>query len=124
MIAGGVKAIELTFTVPNAADLVAILVKEYAGHANVLIGAGTVLSDFQVYQAIIAGTKFIVQPSFSTKIEDISNVSSINYILGCFTLNEVYPPKESDVTLTKFFPTSLVGHGVIRELHGLFPKRD
>lgn len=121
LIEGGVKAIELTFTVPNADEAISTLVKKYADRNDVLIGAGTVLTDFEAHQAIKAGAKFIVAPSFSTKVASVCNAAGVNYVPGCFTPTEVYTAKETGVALTKIFPAGLVGPSVIRELHGPFP---
>ena len=42
-ISGGVTAIEVTFTVPGAGEIISNLIKNYENNENVLIGAGTVL---------------------------------------------------------------------------------
>src|SRR5690242_14195784 len=61
-IAGGVAAIEVTFTVPGAADVIRDLAKKYTS-GEIIIGAGTVLDPETARIAILAGAQYIVSPS-------------------------------------------------------------
>lgn len=62
-IAGGIKAIEVTFTVDDAPEVIKGLSREYKNQ-DLLIGAGTVLDSETARLAIISGAKFIVSPAF------------------------------------------------------------
>ncbi|WP_261805884.1 bifunctional 2-keto-4-hydroxyglutarate aldolase/2-keto-3-deoxy-6-phosphogluconate aldolase [Lapidilactobacillus luobeiensis] len=123
-VAGGVKGIELTFTVPNAGQAIAKLVEEYADRPDVLIGAGTVLSDYDAHEAIKAGASFIVSATFSESVAAVCNASGINYVPGCFTPTEVYHAKTFGSDLIKVFPAGLVGPAVVKDFHGPFPDTD
>lgn len=123
-VAGGVKGIELTFTVPNASQAIASLVNEYADRPDVLIGAGTVLNDYDAQEAIKVGAKFIVSATFSASVAAVCNASGINYIPGCFTPTEVYRAKTSGAALIKIFPAGLVGPAIVKDFHGPFPDTD
>jgi len=61
-IAGGVAAIELTFTVPGAADVIRDLSNKYQS-GEIIIGAGTVLDAETARIAILAGAQYVVSPS-------------------------------------------------------------
>src|SRR5947209_276824 len=66
-IAGGIKAIEITLTVPYALEAITLLAKRYSsadpGAANyAIIGAGTVLDPETARAAMLAGAEFIVAP--------------------------------------------------------------
>ena len=61
---GGIKIIEVTFTVPRADELIKTLVEKYAG-SDMLVGAGTVLDAQTARIAMLAGAKFIVSPSLN-----------------------------------------------------------
>ena len=61
---GGIKVIEVTFTVPRADELIKTLVEKYAG-TDMLVGAGTVLDPETARVAMLAGAKFIVSPSLN-----------------------------------------------------------
>lgn len=120
-IAGGVKGIELTYTVPNAAEAIRQLIAANADQPDVLIGAGTVLTEFDANEAIKVGAKFIVSPAFNEQVALTCNAQGINYFPGCFTPTEVYTAKTAGVGLVKIFPASVVGPSIIKELHGPFP---
>src|SRR6186713_436409 len=61
-VEGGIQALEVTFTVPNAAAAIAELTKRYAS-SHVAVGAGTVLDSETARTAILAGAQFIVSPA-------------------------------------------------------------
>src|SRR5256885_17002168 len=58
---GGVGAIEITFTVPGAHEVIAGLAKRFSNQA-LLVGAGTVLAAETARMAILAGGPFIASP--------------------------------------------------------------
>nr|MBX2806017.1 hypothetical protein [Hyphomicrobiales bacterium] len=64
----GFPILEMTFTVPGAADLIARLTRELP---DAIIGAGTVLSDLQVHHAIRAGAQFVVSPCWSDDVAEV-----------------------------------------------------
>ncbi|GEL13177.1 keto-hydroxyglutarate-aldolase keto-deoxy-phosphogluconate aldolase [Lapidilactobacillus concavus DSM 17758] len=120
-IKGGVKGIELTYTVPEAAKAIKLLLETNSEHSDVLIGAGTILTAFDANEAINAGAEYIVSPTFDEQVALTCNARNINYFPGCFTPAEVYHAKKYGIGLVKVFPASVVGPGMIRELHGPFP---
>lgn len=63
---GGVGAIEITFTVPGAHDVIVSLAKRFSNE-GLLIGAGTVLDEQTARIAILAGAQFIVSPSLDAR---------------------------------------------------------
>lgn len=67
-IAGGVKAIELTFTAPHADQIIGELTEKYVDDSEVVIGAGTVLDPATARIAIIAGAQFIVSPALPSYV--------------------------------------------------------
>lgn len=120
-IDGGIHDIELTYTVPGARMAIETLVHEFKDHPEILIGAGTVLNEYEANQAIKAGADFIVSPAFDRQVAISCNSAGIKYFPGCFTPTEVYRARSSGVSMVKIFPASVVGPSIIRELHGPFP---
>lgn len=120
-IAGGVNAIELAFTSPNADVTIKKLVEEYADKEEVIVGAGTVLDPATARMAIVSGAKFIVSPSFNAETAKECNLYGIPYIPGCFSPTEVQSALTYGADVVKIFPGSIAGKGVINELHGPFP---
>ena len=66
LLAGGVDVMEVTFTVPNAIEVIKE-VKRRIG-TKVLLGAGTVLDTETARAAILAGAEFIVSPSTDVEV--------------------------------------------------------
>lgn len=120
-IDGGVKAIELAFTSPNADTTIKHLSDEFAEDDEVVVGAGTVLDAPTARIAIIAGAKFIVSPSFNSETAKLCNLYNVPYVPGCFTPTEVQSALTYGSDLIKIFPGSIAGKGVIKEVQGPFP---
>lgn len=85
-LAGGIKAIELTFTVPFADEVIKSLVKEFG--SKMLIGAGTVLDSETARIAILAGANYIVSPGFDLATAKLCNRYQVPYMAGCMTITE------------------------------------
>ena len=64
----GVQFVEVTFTVPGAAEVIRTL----SGEGQVHVGAGTVLSEEQARTGIDAGARFIVSPSLELDLVPIA----------------------------------------------------
>lgn len=121
VIKGGVTAIELTFTVPQADKVISTLNDKYKNNSKVVVGAGTVLDPTSARIAIISGAKFIVSPSFNAEVAKICNLYEIPYTPGCMTPTEVQAALESGSDLIKMFPGSVVSKNMISAIHGPFP---
>jgi 2-dehydro-3-deoxyphosphogluconate aldolase/(4S)-4-hydroxy-2-oxoglutarate aldolase len=120
LVQGGVKAIELTYSVPRANDVIAELVAKYEG-TDVVIGAGTVLDPTSARLAILAGAQFIVSPSFSEEVAKMSNLYQIPYSPGVMTPTEAQRAMEYGSELIKLFPGDVTGPAMIKDLKGPFP---
>ena len=120
-IKGGVTAIELAFTSPNADVTIKRLSDEYADNKDVVVGAGTVLDAATARMAIVAGAKFIVSPSFNEETAKTANLYAVPYIPGVFTPTEVQTALTYGADVIKVFPGSIAGKGIIPEIQGPFP---
>src|SRR4030095_11449233 len=69
---GGVAAVEITFTVPGTAEVIAQLVKLYKPE-QILIGAGTVLDSETARIAILSGAQFVVGPALNAECARLCN---------------------------------------------------
>lgn len=116
IVAGGMKGIELTFTVPNADEAIRTLAKKYENDPEVVVGAGTVLDATTARLAIMAGAEFIVSPCFDLETAKICNLYQIPYLPGCMTINEMKEALKAGADIVKLFPGSaFVLH--LRNLH-------
>lgn len=121
-IAGGVSAIELAFTTPDAPTAIKTLVEKYADNKNVVIGAGTVLDTASCRLAIIAGAKFIVSPAFDKEVVEMCNLYRVVSCPGVMTPAEVVNALKAGADVIKVFPGDIVGKAMIKDIHGPLPQ--
>lgn len=117
---GGIKNIEVTFSTPNAANVISRLEAEFVG-TDMVIGAGTVMDDVTARIAILAGSKFIVSPHFDPAISTICNRYTIPYLPGCGSVTEIANAMATGVEIAKVFPGGILGAGFIKDVHGPIP---
>lgn len=118
---GGVHFIEVTFSVPDAADAIRSLAKSDGGD-RATVGAGTVLSAVQAQSAIDAGAEFIVAPTYSPEVLSCCEANDVPYIPGCMTVNEMMAAHRAGCQVVKFFPASEFSPGFIKAVHGPLPQ--
>ena len=117
---GGVDSIEITFTVPGAADVIKDLTKEFGD--RLLVGAGTVLDSETARVAILAGAKYIVSPAFDLETAKLCNRYQVPYMPGCMTLTEIITAMEAGADIIKVFPGSAFGPSFIKAIKGPLPQ--
>ena len=120
-INGGVTAIEVTYTVPGAGEIISNLVKNYQGNDNVLIGAGTVLDTETARSAILNGAMFIVSPCFDEKVAKLCNRYQVPYVPGTQTVLEVKRALDAGCDVIKVFPGDILGPRFIKDVKGPLP---
>lgn len=121
VIAGGIKGIEVTFTVPNAQAVIQDLVEQSTDQA-VVIGAGTVLDVTTARLAIMAGAEFIVSPSFDPATAELCNLYQIPYLPGCMTITEMQTALKSGADIIKLFPGSVYGPSMVSAVKAPLPQ--
>jgi len=117
--AGGIKAVEITCTVPNADEVIKALRER---ESELLVGAGTVLDAVTARIMIMRGASFIVGPSFSPEVAKVCNLYDVPYIPGVATPNEIVNALESGCSLLKLFPSSSFSPSIIKDFAGPFPQ--
>lgn len=106
VIKGGIKGIEVTFSVPQADQVIAQLKEEYQNDSSVVIGAGTVLDAVTAHLAILAGAEFIVSPCFDQATAEMCNFYQVPYMPGCMTITEMQQAMKSGADIVKLFPAN------------------
>jgi len=119
-LTGGVSAIEITFTVPQADQVIKNL-KENKELNNLLLGAGTVLDAETARMAILAGANYIVSPGFNLETAKLCNRYQIPYMAGCLTITEMLTAMEAGVDIIKLFPGSAFGPSYVKAIKGPLP---
>lgn len=120
-ISGGVKGIELTFTLKGAEKVIEKLSAIYKDDDDVVIGAGTVLDATTARIAILAGAQFIVSPGFDKETALLCNTYHIPYLPGCITITEMLTASKYGADVVKLFPGDLVGPNYITAVKGPLP---
>lgn len=121
IVAGGMYGIELTFTVPQADEVIKELAAKYADRPEVVVGAGTVLDAVTARLAIMAGAKFIVSPTFDQATAEMCNLYQIPYMPGCMTITEMQTAMKAGVDIVKLFPGSAYGPSIVKGFKAPFP---
>ena len=117
---GGVAAIEITFTVPGAAEVINTLSKKYSPD-QIIIGAGTVLDSETARTAILAGAQYIVSPCLDVETVKLCNRYQIPCMPGAMTIKEVVECMEAGADIVKIFPGELFGPAIIKSIKGPLP---
>jgi 2-dehydro-3-deoxyphosphogluconate aldolase/(4S)-4-hydroxy-2-oxoglutarate aldolase len=104
---GGVKIIEVTFSVPGADKVVEKLSERFG--SDVLIGTGTVLDSETARRAILAGSEFIVSPIYSKELIETSRRYAKPCIPGALTPTEILDAYTLGADAVKVFPCGSIG---------------
>src|SRR5262245_51900962 len=117
---GGVDVIEVTFTVPQADQVL----RELAGRlgSRVLLGAGTVLDTETTRIAMLAGADFIVSPAVNLDVIEMCRRYDKPVLPGAFTPTEVLAAWQAGADIVKVFPCDALGPGYLKALHGPLPQ--
>lgn len=106
LTAGGLPCAEVTFRTAAAQDAIARIA---SANANMLLGAGTVLTVDQVKAAVGSGAKFIVSPGLNRKVVEYCLTQDIPVTPGVATPTEVEAALEMGLDVVKFFPAEANG---------------
>jgi len=104
LLAGGLTALEITMTTPNALALIREAGKRYGGRA--VIGAGTVMTPEMCLDVIKAGASFVVTPIMVPEIARVAQGADRVCILGAFTPTEAQAAYEAGADFVKIFPSA------------------
>lgn len=122
VVKGGMKGLELTFTVPQADEVIRELVETYKDQPDIVVGAGTVLDATTARLAIMAGAEYIVSPAFDKETAEICNLYQIPYLPGCMTITEMKTALKAGVDILKLFPGSAYGPSIVGAFKAPMPQ--
>jgi len=117
---GGVKAIEVTMTVPNAVALIGELAKSLP--PGIVLGAGTVIDAATARAVIDAGARFIVSPVFRRDVVTTCLERDVVAAPGCFSPTEILDAHELGADVVKVFPATALGPQYIKDLRAPMPQ--
>lgn len=119
LLEGGVIAVEITMTTPNAIEAIRSTVHELGKEA--LIGVGTVLNAATATAAIEAGAEFVVSPITRKEIADATRAKDRPVMLGAYTPTEAQTAHELGSDFIKIFPADTLGPTYIKALRAPLP---
>lgn len=117
---GGIRALEITMTVPRAIELIAQTAPRLPD--GFLLGAGTVLDAETASRAIDAGARFVVSPVFRRDVIAACHDRDRAVIPGCLTPTEILDASEAGADIVKVFPATSLGPAFIRDVRAPLPN--
>jgi 2-dehydro-3-deoxyphosphogluconate aldolase/(4S)-4-hydroxy-2-oxoglutarate aldolase len=117
---GGVRAIEVTMTVPDAVALIASLAA--ALPSSILLGAGTVTDAATARAVIDAGARFVVGPVFRREVIDACHARDVAAAPGCFSPTEILDAHEHGADIVKVFPATALGPSYLKDVRAPLPQ--
>ena len=116
----GIKALEITTTVPGAAEMIADLKRRFP---QIATGAGTVFSTAQAKDVLDAGADFVVSPCWSDEAAAAVLAADVPYLPGATTPGEVLHHANHGAAVVKIFPADAAGGpGFLKALKSVFPE--
>ena len=105
LVGGGLPVIEVTLRTPEALEAI----RRMAGVDGAIVGAGTVLNETQLNEAIGAGAQFVVSPGLTTPLARAAAQAAIPYLPGVATAGDIMRGLDLGLDRFKFFPAEASG---------------
>jgi 2-dehydro-3-deoxyphosphogluconate aldolase/(4S)-4-hydroxy-2-oxoglutarate aldolase len=106
LLAGGVKTMEITLRTAAALDAIRAVTREAP---DMVVGAGTVLSEDDLAAAIEAGARYALSPGATPRLMKAAREAPIPFIPGVATASEIMRGLALGYTCFKFFPAEQLG---------------
>jgi 2-dehydro-3-deoxyphosphogluconate aldolase/(4S)-4-hydroxy-2-oxoglutarate aldolase len=119
--AGGVSAIEITMTTPDALSVIREVSRAFTEHPDVLVGVGSVLDSVTARLAIEAGARFVVSPILDEATIRMSHRYDVPMMPGCYTPTEIHRAHTLGADVVKIFPAQNVGMDYFRAVKAPMP---
>jgi 2-dehydro-3-deoxyphosphogluconate aldolase / (4S)-4-hydroxy-2-oxoglutarate aldolase len=117
---GGVRALEVTMTVPGAVDLIRGLAPTLP--EGFLLGAGTVIDAATAHAVIDAGAQFVISPVFRREVIAACHERGVPAAPGCFTPTEILDAYDAGADIVKVFPATALGPQYIKDVRAPLPQ--
>jgi len=100
---GGINIIEVTL---NSDDAISLIKKLSSAFENeMLVGAGTVLTETDARKSIDAGARFLISPALDVDVIKAAKKNSVVSIPGAFTPTEIFTAYKNGADIIKVFPS-------------------
>jgi 2-dehydro-3-deoxyphosphogluconate aldolase/(4S)-4-hydroxy-2-oxoglutarate aldolase len=105
LVEAGLPVIEVTLRTPSALQAI----KAMADVAGAIVGAGTVLNDRMLGEAMDAGAKFIVSPGLTENLGKAAIASGVPFLPGVANAGDIMRGLDLGLSRFKFFPAEASG---------------
>ncbi len=105
LVAGGLRVLEVTLRTPAALDVIRAM-KRVPG---AIVGAGTVVDERSLDQALEAGAEFIVSPGLTSALGKAAIAADMPFLPGTATAGDIMRGLELGLSHFKFFPAATSG---------------
>jgi 2-dehydro-3-deoxyphosphogluconate aldolase / (4S)-4-hydroxy-2-oxoglutarate aldolase len=102
---GGIRHIEVTFTIPDAVSVM----KALANEPGMIVGSGTTLTRSQARAALDAGARFLIAPNLTTEVAEVARDARVMYCPGAYTTNEIVAARTAGADVVKVYPVGVAG---------------
>ena len=120
LLAGGVRALEITMTVPGAVEHIRSVAATLP--AGFVLGAGTVVDAETAGKVIDAGARFVVSPIFRPEVIEACHRHDTPVLPGCFSPTEILNAWDAGADIIKVFPATSLGPGFLKDVRGPLPQ--
>lgn len=105
LVEAGLPVIEITMRTPSALNAI----RAMSGVEGAIVGAGTVLNERMLAEAIAAGAKFIVSPGLTEPLGKAATVSGVPFLPGVANAGDIMRGLDLGLSRFKFFPAEPSG---------------
>ena len=117
LVGAGLPVLEVTLRTAAALDAI----RAMSQVPGAIVGAGTVLNEKQLEQAIVAGSRFIVSPGLTEPLGQAAVRSGVPFLPGVATAGDIMRGLDLGLERFKFFPAeSAGGIAALKALSGVF----
>jgi 2-dehydro-3-deoxyphosphogluconate aldolase/(4S)-4-hydroxy-2-oxoglutarate aldolase len=118
IISSGLETIEVAMNTPQACELIRGI--KSMAKSKLTLGAGTVLTQDQLSQALDCGATFIVLPTLIDEVVERCVKNNIAVCPGALTPKEIHAAWKAGASMVKVFPAKFFGPAYIKEIKGPF----
>jgi 2-dehydro-3-deoxyphosphogluconate aldolase/(4S)-4-hydroxy-2-oxoglutarate aldolase len=104
-VEAGLRVLEVTLRTPQALDAIRAMAKV----SGAIVGAGTVVNERQLDEALEAGSRFIVSPGLTETLGKAVIKSGVPYLPGVATAGDIMRGLDLGLDRFKFFPAEASG---------------
>ncbi|MBN2582178.1 MAG: bifunctional 4-hydroxy-2-oxoglutarate aldolase/2-dehydro-3-deoxy-phosphogluconate aldolase [Planctomycetes bacterium] len=120
LAAGGIIAVEITMTTPNALEVIKAVSTELSD--EVIVGVGSVLDSETARAAILAGAEYVVSPVLDIGTIQMAHRYDKAVVPGAYTPTEILAAWTAGADVVKVFPASVGGPSYFKAVKGPLPQ--